>query len=39
MLLAVFGSNWQLGIDGLLAGLILLVVPGRVSWLALAACW
>ena len=31
--LAVFGSNWQLGIDGLLAGLILLVVPGRVSWL------
>jgi two-component system sensor histidine kinase DesK len=30
---AVFGSNWQLGIDGLLAGLVLLVVPGRKSWL------
>ena len=30
---AVFGSHWQLGIDGLLAGLVLLLVPGRMSWL------
>ena len=33
---AVFGSHWQLGIDGLLAGLVLLIVPGRMSWLLAA---
>jgi two-component system, NarL family, sensor histidine kinase DesK len=33
MPLALFGSHWQLGIDGLLAGLVLLIVPGRMSWL------
>ena len=30
---AVFGAGWQEGIGGLLAGLVLLMVPGRVSWL------
>ena len=30
---AVFGGNWQQGIDGLLAGLLLLMVAGPVSWL------
>jgi two-component system, NarL family, sensor histidine kinase DesK len=30
---AVFGHGWQLGIGGLLAGLVLLMVPGRLSWL------
>jgi two-component system sensor histidine kinase DesK len=30
---AVFGSRWQEGIGGLLAGLVLLTVRGRVSWL------
>jgi two-component system sensor histidine kinase DesK len=30
---AVFGHGWQLGIGGLLAGLVLLMLPGRVSWL------
>ena len=30
---AVFGAGWQVGIGGLLAGLVLLTVPGRVSWL------
>ena len=29
----VFGGRWQIGIGGLLAGLVLLMVPGRVSWL------
>ena len=29
---AVFGADWQVGIGGLLAGLVLLMVPGRVSW-------
>jgi two-component system, NarL family, sensor histidine kinase DesK len=29
----IFGSNWQEGIGGVLAGLVLLMVPGRVSWL------
>jgi two-component system, NarL family, sensor histidine kinase DesK len=29
---AVFGSHWQQGIDGLLAGLVLLMVPGQVAW-------
>jgi two-component system, NarL family, sensor histidine kinase DesK len=28
---AIFGSSWQEGIGGLLAGLVLLMVPGRVS--------
>ena len=30
---AVFGGHWEVGIGGLLAGLVLLVVPGWVSWL------
>jgi two-component system sensor histidine kinase DesK len=30
---AVFGSAWQIGIGGLLAGLVLLMMPGRVPWL------
>jgi two-component system sensor histidine kinase DesK len=30
---AVFGHGWQLGTGGLLAGLVLLLVPGRLSWL------
>jgi two-component system, NarL family, sensor histidine kinase DesK len=30
---AVFGRSWQEGIGGLLAGLVLLMVPGRVAWL------
>jgi two-component system, NarL family, sensor histidine kinase DesK len=30
---AIFGQNWELGIGGLLAGLVLLMVPGRGSWL------
>jgi two-component system, NarL family, sensor histidine kinase DesK len=29
----LFGSHWQEGVGGLLAGLVLLMVPGRVSWL------
>jgi two-component system, NarL family, sensor histidine kinase DesK len=29
----IFGSNWQEGIGGVLAGLVLLMIPGRVSWL------
>jgi two-component system, NarL family, sensor histidine kinase DesK len=29
---AVFGRNWQVGIGGLLAGLILLTVRGRLGW-------
>ena len=31
---AVFGGRWQVGVGGLLAGLVLLTVPGWVSWLA-----
>jgi two-component system sensor histidine kinase DesK len=31
---AVFGSSWQLGIGGWLAGLVLLLIPGWVGWLA-----
>jgi two-component system sensor histidine kinase DesK len=34
---AVFGSHWQEGIGGLLAGLVLLMVPGRMSWLLAGA--
>jgi two-component system sensor histidine kinase DesK len=30
---AVFGHSWQVGIDGLLAGLVLLTVSGRAAWL------
>jgi hypothetical protein len=30
---ALFGRSWQPGGAGLLAGLVLLSVPGRVSWL------
>jgi two-component system sensor histidine kinase DesK len=30
---AVFGRSWQEGIGGLLAGLVLLMVPGRAAWL------
>ena len=30
---AVFGAHWQEGIGGVLAGLVLLMVPGRASWL------
>jgi two-component system, NarL family, sensor histidine kinase DesK len=30
---AVFGRDWHLGIDGLLAGLVLLLVAAPVSWL------
>ncbi len=33
---ALFGSSWQVGIGGLLAGLVLLMVPGRLSWLLAA---
>jgi two-component system, NarL family, sensor histidine kinase DesK len=31
---AVFGDRWVVGMGGLLAGLVLLTVRGRVSWLA-----
>jgi two-component system, NarL family, sensor histidine kinase DesK len=34
---AVFGGHWQVGVGGLLAGLVLLTVSGWVSWLAAAA--
>jgi two-component system, NarL family, sensor histidine kinase DesK len=34
---AVFGDRWQVGIGGLLVGLVLLTVPGWASWLAAAA--
>jgi two-component system, NarL family, sensor histidine kinase DesK len=34
---AVFGGAWQVGIGGLLAGLVLLSVPGWASWLAAGA--
>lgn len=34
---AVFGGQWQVGIGGLLAALVLLNVPGRKSWLLAAA--
>ena len=30
--LAIFGSQWQWGIGGLLAALVLLLVPGRRAW-------
>ena len=30
--LAVFGASWQTGFAGLLAGLMLLMLPGRVAW-------
>jgi two-component system sensor histidine kinase DesK len=30
---AVFGASWQLGIGGLLAGLVLLLIPGWEAWL------
>jgi two-component system, NarL family, sensor histidine kinase DesK len=32
--LAVFGASWETGFAGLLAGLVLLMVPGRVPWVA-----
>jgi two-component system sensor histidine kinase DesK len=35
--LAVFGDRWQIGIGGLLAGLVLLLVPGRLAWPLAAA--
>jgi hypothetical protein len=31
---AVFGGRWAAGMGGLLAGLVLLTVRGRVAWLA-----
>jgi two-component system, NarL family, sensor histidine kinase DesK len=34
---AVFGRQWQVGIGGLLAGLVLLSIAGWVSWLAASA--
>jgi two-component system, NarL family, sensor histidine kinase DesK len=34
---AIFGSSWQTGIDGLLAGLVLLVLSGWTSWLLAGA--
>ncbi len=34
---AVFGGRWQVGVGGLLAGLVLLTVSGWVSWLAAGA--
>jgi len=34
---AVFGGSWQRGIDGLLAGLVLLLVAAPVSWLLAGA--
>jgi two-component system sensor histidine kinase DesK len=34
---AVFGGSWQVGIGGLLAGLVLLMIPGWMSWLAAGA--
>jgi two-component system, NarL family, sensor histidine kinase DesK len=34
---AVFGGRWQVGVGGLLAGLVLLTIPGLASWLAAGA--
>jgi two-component system, NarL family, sensor histidine kinase DesK len=34
---AVFGGRWQVGVGGLLAGLVALTVPGLASWLAAGA--
>jgi two-component system, NarL family, sensor histidine kinase DesK len=34
---AIFATGWQIGVDGLLAGLVLLVLPSRVSWLVAGA--
>lgn len=34
---AVFGGRWQVGVGGLLAGLVLLTAPGLVSWLVAGA--
>jgi two-component system, NarL family, sensor histidine kinase DesK len=34
---AVFGGRWQVGVGGLLAGLVLLTVPGLISWLIAGA--
>jgi len=34
---ALFGKQWQVGIGGLLATLVLLTVPGRKSWLLATA--
>jgi two-component system, NarL family, sensor histidine kinase DesK len=34
---AVFGGRWQVGVGGLLAGLVLVTVPGLASWLAAGA--
>lgn len=33
---ALFGPNWVGGVDGLLAALVLLMVPGRARWVGLA---
>ena len=33
---AIYGGRWVVGIGGLLAGLVLLTVPGLVSWLVAA---
>jgi two-component system, NarL family, sensor histidine kinase DesK len=34
---AVFGGRWQVGVGGLLAGVVLVTVSGPVSWLVAAA--
>lgn len=34
---AVFGQHWVGGVSGLLAGLVLLLLPGRTGWLLYAA--
>jgi two-component system, NarL family, sensor histidine kinase DesK len=34
---AVFGGRWQVGVGGLLAGLVLLTVPGLAAWLVAGA--
>jgi two-component system, NarL family, sensor histidine kinase DesK len=34
---AIFGARWQVGVGGLLAGLVLLTVPGLISWLTAGA--
>jgi two-component system sensor histidine kinase DesK len=34
--LLLFGPQWVGGVDGLLAALVLLIVPGRVRWVGLA---
>ncbi len=37
--LLAFGQHWVGGVDGLLGGLVLAVLPRRVSWSVFAALW